>query len=787
MDIDVINFKYIGIVTIQIEIDNISSNEIILDSDNLIINDILIDNNKCYYQVDNDKKKIFIHISELNKNNQTKLVELKIFFENKIGTNLNGIYYTRVDDDTIILTQLEPNYAQRVFPCFDDPNKKATFQTMIKTNSKFTCLSNTRIQKHDKNEHHQLVIFDKTPIMSTYLFCIVIGTIEPTYSESINYNGVLINGYSLTKQKKLMQFAVEHTIKSLKYFEEWFDQPYALNKLDIVAVPNFEAGAMENWGLITFREVNLLCDDHTTDLVKIKILEVIYHEMSHQWFGNLVTMSTWADLWLNESCATFFSWMAMANIYPEYDPWSIYNIFEYQKALYFDSFESTHPIKIKKVSDDIHNLFDEITYCKGSSVIKYIYDLVGKEIFQKSIVYYLKKYKFSNTKSQDFVDAFGKFYKNHIVDKLFEDIIEEKGFPIIIAKINGSTLTLEKKRYCIQKQLNSDYLLNFIVHIVDKTNDKYIVFDKKSIIVEGISENFIIDPNVSFLSIILYETFPKGTTMPFKINYIFTCLQLYLSKKIDIKNYIKIINEILLNSLDPSYLLVYNEIVISSIKLCQISTIDTIFIEWINIFCKMLIDLILYYCDKPKVYYLDAFIHNCFILMGYYLNNKNITNVLLNYYDSQTLHNNSILIESVLKVAIKKSPDIFDNVLNLYHDCSNVHLKLRILSAILLVPNKELFMNCINQHKQIVRQQDITFFFVFASLNKKYQNMLVDWIVVNLSKHYNNKEQYKILKSIAPFINRKQSINRLTEYIKENNYEQNIVIDILDFNVLHSH
>ena len=284
-------------------------------------------------------------------------VVLKCDFKGIHNDKMAGFYRSGYKDENgvkkfMVVTQFEATDARRCFPCFDEPNLKATFQVIINVDSGLCALSNMPIiaEKEviiDQKTKKQFV-FDTTPIMSTYLLAMAVGEFDFIESRAIPKSPVGskpidVRVYTLKGQSEQGEFGLDVAVKTLEFFSSYFDIAYPLPKMDLIAIPDFAAGAMENWGLVTYREIYLLYDENTTSSsVKQRIAYVVGHELAHQWFGNLVTMDWWSELWLNEGFATFVGWMAVDNLFPEWKVWTQFVTNDYSNGLALDCLRSSH-------------------------------------------------------------------------------------------------------------------------------------------------------------------------------------------------------------------------------------------------------------------------------------------------------------------------------------------------------------------------------------------------------------------------------------------------------------
>ncbi len=339
--------------------------------------------------------------------------KLTLTFEGVISDSLRGFYRSRyvIGGETKYLatTQFEATDARRAFPCFDEPAQKAVFDVSLIIPSTHTAISNTmptNIEEHEAG--YKVVTFGSTPRMSTYLLAFIIGEFE--FVEGLSKDNVQVRVFTTKGKVHQAKFALKVAIKSLEFYNEYFDIPYPLPVLDLIAIPDFESAAMENWGAITFRESALLVDEeHTSFSNKQWIAIVIAHEIAHQWFGNLVTMHWWTDLWLNEGFASYMENLCVHHIFPEWKIWDLYLADRYAVALELDALANSHPIEVEvHHPDEIGEIFDMVSYAKGSAVIRQLAEYLGYETFRDGLRHYLKKHSYSNTKTVDLWHSFEK-------------------------------------------------------------------------------------------------------------------------------------------------------------------------------------------------------------------------------------------------------------------------------------------------------------------------------------------------------------------------------------------
>jgi len=404
---------------------------------------------------------------------------LSIDFSGQIRPGLQGVYINRFTDKDGgekdgVSTMFAATEARSFFPCWDQPDMKCTFQlrVFVQRGSELEVLSNMdRLVEQQEEDRDQFVIgwgetgweeykFAKSPLMSTYLLCIVIGQYS---SVSRQVGSTRISVYAPLNRGEEAKFAVETAVQCMQIFNHFFGVEYCLPKLDLVGLACLSVGAMENWGLVTFRENSLLVDPSTSSNAQLQaVATIVAHEISHQWFGNLVTMRWWSDLWLNEGFATFMQYYAIDRIYPQFLLWDQFCSDVLIPSLQLDALENSHPIKVEVSNPgEIDEIFDKISYRKGASVIRMLHSVLGEEVFTTGIRAYMQTYKYSNACTQDLWDSL-KSVSEVEVAVLMDCWINNVGFPIIKvslqSRIHGDVVLVSQERFSAAHKCNDGLL-----------------------------------------------------------------------------------------------------------------------------------------------------------------------------------------------------------------------------------------------------------------------------------------------------------------------------------------
>jgi len=421
-------------------------------------------------KIDKKNNKVDINIIRINthqKLNELRLhtsdtiyngeYEIWIEFSGKITDPMVGLYPSRFNhagkEKTILVTQFESHHAREVLPCIDEPEAKATFDVTISGDKNDVILSNMPELNTRNEKNKKIVTFMQTPKMSTYLLAFVAGELQ--FAQAKSKNGVLFRSWgSVAQPKNHLTYSAKEGAKLLDFYCDYFNTPFPLPKCDQVALPDFDAGAMENWGLITYREVALLVDPKNRSLSSEQYVSmVIAHELSHQWFGNLVTMKWWDYLWLNESFASIMEHIALDFLHPDWNQWEQYTISDVILASNRDVFADVQPVRAKvNHPDEVNGLFDPaIVYTKGARLLYMLREYIGDNSFRKGLKNYFKNHAYQNTTRDDLWTSLHQA-SNIQVKALMDPWLDQSGLPIVIVNKSGeNTYELTQNRLLLDK------------------------------------------------------------------------------------------------------------------------------------------------------------------------------------------------------------------------------------------------------------------------------------------------------------------------------------------------
>ncbi len=362
-------------------------------------------------------------------------------FYRSTGTGADG------SPQVIATTQFEATDARRCFPCWDEPAVKATFVVTLVAPEGLACIGNMPIEsERSLGNGKKEVRFAETPKMSTYLLAFIVGDMGCVEAKAAS--GTMVQVWTTAGKEAQGQFALDNAVKIIDYMNGYFGIPYPLPKVAHVAIPDFAAGAMENWGCITYRETALLFDPANSAAgTRQRILAVVAHEMAHMWFGDLVTMDWWDDLWLNESFATWMGDKTVDNIYPDWNMWTQFVSHGTNTGLGLDGLRNSHPIEMPVHNPaQIRELFDAISYQKGGAVLRMLEGWLGAETFRRGLQDYLRGHSYANARGADLWSALGKA-ASLPVPAVMSTWVQQTGYPVLHAEVSGDALRLRQERF----------------------------------------------------------------------------------------------------------------------------------------------------------------------------------------------------------------------------------------------------------------------------------------------------------------------------------------------------
>ena len=440
--------KFSGIVTLEgLALEG--AQFVSLHAKDLTIDSITLDGKATTWNVgDNDE----IHIARPSTDETTHTVVVS--FNGTITDAMHGLYPCYYEHQGIkkelLATQFESHHAREVFPCIDEPEAKATFDVTLTTEQDITVLGNMPIRYQTTENGLLVTSFDTTPRMSTYLLAWVTGELHSKTART--KDGVEVNIWATPAQPaESLDFALDIAVRSIEFYNDYFGVAYPLPKSDHVALPDFSSGAMENWGLVTYREVALLADPKKSSISsKHYIATVIAHELAHQWFGNLVTMRWWNNLWLNESFATLMEYIAIDTLQPGWNIWLDFSTYESIIALKRDAIDGVQAVQVDvNHPDEISTLFDgAIVYAKGARLLRMLQHYIGHEAFQAGLRDYFTQHAYKNTEADDLWSALGNASGKDITS-FMNTWISTSGYPVVSVEQQGETVTLSQQQFFV--------------------------------------------------------------------------------------------------------------------------------------------------------------------------------------------------------------------------------------------------------------------------------------------------------------------------------------------------
>ena len=668
----------------------------------------------------------------LNNMARDKQVVIKIKYTFFLNTNMQGAYLSTYryqpkgasapQEERIVSTQFESHYARECFPCVDEPEAKATFDLKItSTDFEDTIISNMpakseRVVEYESVDPDQdpskgvvlntkvkrkIVEFETTPKMSTYLLAFCLGKFHKR--SKLNKHGIRITTYAaLSQDPDSMDYANDIAADSLDYYDDTFKIKYPLPKLDQVAIPDFEAGAMENWGLVTYRESCLLAAKNESKATKEYISTVIAHELSHQWFGNLVTMKWWDNLWLNESFANMMEYVCIDAIRPSYHIWEGFFTGECRIALMRDALPGVQAVQ-QEVNNpsEIATLFDgAIVYAKGAHLMFMLMRLMGEKNFFKGLADYFKAHKYSNTTGDDLWSALQP-YADFDVKEFMDAWITQPGFPVITDGeqqrflLTGATDDTKWPLPEVTDDMSGHYIINLSS---DEFGEQIAKFDKLSL---EQKIRLLIDRSLLSRTSLVSSATHLDLLVKFKDETRYAVWSPILSLITDLK---------LFFTAQDSDFPVFQKYIFSLIKK-QLDRVGLI--------------------PKEREDDNESKLRQIMVGLALYCQDADTTSALANLYSDDLEQIHPDLRAFVLSAKQRKEPEIFDKLLVKYQETADPNVKDDILSALTDISgDKKKLLELLDQH-EIIKPQDHLYLFVDLLRNYKTRKEAMDWLYDN--------------------------------------------------------
>lgn len=483
-----------GVVTVYGTVQN--ENELRLHEKNLVITSAQVNGREVIFRSDKNDELVLEYSGTKDED-----VAIVIGFSGTITDQMHGMYPCYYEHDGIkkelLATQFESHHAREVFPCIDEPEAKATYDVILTTEQNIVVLGNMPIASQQTEGDKLITTFQRSPIMSSYLLAWVAGEMHKISAST--KSGVEVNVWATPAQPlDTLDFAVEIGVKVIEFYDEYFGVPYPLPKADHVALPDFSSGAMENWGLITYREVALLVDPKTASASqKHFVASIIAHELAHQWFGNLVTMKWWDDLWLNESFADFVEHIALDELHPEWETWLDFVLSRGIGALRRDATDGVQSVHIDvHHPDEISTLFDgAIVYGKGARLMKMLRSYVGDEAFRAGLTTYFTEFAYKNTVGTDLWKHLGASSGKDVAG-FMDAWLRQPGYPVLEVSENG----LRQEQFFIGDHQPSDRLWPILLGAEPVNNLPQIMNQRELAVPVTHAQRFNVNDNAHFIT-----------------------------------------------------------------------------------------------------------------------------------------------------------------------------------------------------------------------------------------------------------------------------------------------
>lgn len=683
--------------------------------------------------------------------------EIKIKFVSKIESDMEGAYLSTYEyngeTEKIVATQFESHYARECFPCVDEPIAKATFSLKITSVDTDTILSNMPASFTTTQDGVKTVEFAETPRMSTYLVAFAAGKFNATRAKT--QHGVDITVYAgLHQNSSDLAYAAQFAADVLDYYDDRFGTPFPLPKMDLLALPDFEAGAMENWGLVTFREIALIANENSSLDTKQYVAIVIAHELSHMWFGDLVTMAWWDDLWLNESFANMMEVYSTDKIRPELRAWEDFYLSAVSGSFSRDSLPGVQPVKVEVNSvEEIANLFDgAIVYGKGSHLLLMLMRTMGEENFFAGLKEYFEKHKYGNTVADDLWNALTP-HADFDVKEFMTPWLAQSGFPVVTGKnqtrflLTGETDDTKYPIRELRDDLSGHYIINYseeefaekLKHVDEMSKEQKLrlLMDRRMLA----KTNYV--PSVSLLPLVKAFANETDSVVWEIVAAIIADLKAFFDPKTDQKHQFQaFVHEVAL----PSYRRLGN-------AAKETDTYDDIQLR------ATIMGMMLYSNDQAYLDEIDSI-----------------------YYGKPISRVDANLRWVVGATLVKRHDELSSKYFNLYNKTPDAALKRDLTDALTNTRNHDIAMGYLDRLMDgTIRPQDRLIFYIRLARNYVIKDEALDWMFKNwdwLRKEEGDKTIPDYPRYVASLIRRPEEAERFKTFFNQYKDESILTRDI---------
>jgi puromycin-sensitive aminopeptidase len=471
--------SFTGTVDVRLDVVDGGLAELVLNALELDIHECRVDGEPADHRLEQPTERLFVRPPAALAAGEHVL---SISFTGALNDKLRGFYRSTYRDDSgvehvVATTQMQATDCRRAFPCWDEPDFKAVFGVTLEIEPGLLAVSNGPERRRTERDGRIAVQFADTMAMSTYLVAFVVGPLEAT--DPVSVGGVPLRLIHVPGKAHLTAFGLDVGAFALQWFQDYYGIPYPSDKVDLLALPDFAAGAMENLGCITFRESLLLLDPATsTQAEQQNVADVVAHELAHMWFGDLVTMRWWNGIWLNEAFATFMEILACDAYRPDWQRWTSFGL-ERSVAFETDALESTRSVEYEVRSPaDCEGMFDVLTYQKGGALLRMLEQYLGRERFREGVSHYLRTNAYGNTETSDLWDAI-EATSGEPVRRIMDSWIWQPGFPLVTASLEGDELVLHQQRFSFDVTSDSPTVWAIPVGVRNGGRTEHVLLDER--------------------------------------------------------------------------------------------------------------------------------------------------------------------------------------------------------------------------------------------------------------------------------------------------------------------